>query len=153
LANVEAFCSSSPGMMPVTASSQSAYLPAGNTLSYVLRHRGDGVCHISQPGFTLNRSTGTTFCMRHYRRWDASSAMPGPQNGTQEPQQKVATIAAYNAGLGKYFKVQMSVQASSVCGAGCISGGADMDWAGLGNTFPNFGSAAKDCTNNFCRVE
>jgi hypothetical protein len=159
LPQTEMYCSSSPGMAPVPASSESRFLPAGNTLSYVMRHKGGGICHINHPPFTLEPSTGTTFCIRHYRRWDAASELPGPFTATTEPQQKVTTIGGCRegtiAGGGcDFLKLQVSMGPEGPNGVrGNISGGADSSWIGTTNNFPFFGNAKQDCSNNYCRFE
>jgi hypothetical protein len=155
----ESFCAATPGMKPVTAASQSAYLPSGHRLSYVMRHKGDAICHVSTPNFRLDRATGGTYCIRHYRRWDAASEMPGPAGpGGAEPQQKISTVSGCaDTGSGCRpeggIKVQFSIPPTTNGVAGHISGGSDTHWTGLPAASPDFGNVRRDCTNNFCRFE
>lgn len=153
------FCQNSPGMQPVTAASESAFLPAGNALSYVMRHRGYGnACAINHPPVTFNKTTGSTFCIRHYRRWDQTSQMPGPIAGSPsgEPQQKVQSIGAYaNTAINEnVVRHQFSITPETEGITGSIGWSADFPLAGLATgSAVNMGYADQDCDGNYCRFE
>jgi hypothetical protein len=124
-----------------------------------MRHKGQNICHISNPNFRFEKSTGGTYCIRHYRRWDAASEMPGqPGPGGAEPQQKITTIGACaDTGSGCRpeggIKVQFSISPNTNGSVGQINGGSDTHWTGIPAAIPDFGNARRDCTNNYCRFE
>lgn len=62
------------GTAALTAASQAAFLPSGNSLSFVIEVDGNAVGEFVGPG--VSGTPGTTYCIRSYIRWDSTSDVP-----------------------------------------------------------------------------
>jgi hypothetical protein len=157
LPNAENYCSTGNVYGPVTAASQSGFLPPGNTLSFLFSQNGGGICHIgSTPN--INEPTDFTYCAREYRRWDASSHVP--QNSLE--QQKILTSPSavvpfgqdLGSGLGNcpnpagcFITLQLSMDVG-----GDIHTRFDGDYWNPPIDFSSLGNFS-ECQSNLCRFE
>jgi len=128
---------------PTPAASEVGKLPAGHALSSVLHHVGAGICHLSHP--PIVEAPDVTYCARAYRRWDATSQVPGDPSLLQ--QQKVLTIGGAPAGTNDYLNAQIS-----------LDSGGNLHTRFDGNLFDapvDFSSLGTmtDCIGNYCRFE
>ena len=139
--SVELYCGAQ--FIAVPTSALSGVVPPSNTLSYVLRDQGGGICHIMHP--RLVEAPNMTYCLRAYSRWDAASPMPDEFNLGQ--QQKIMTIAGFFPGWD-YLTAQISLG-----DAGSLHTRFDGGMFAAPVDFQLLGSARSDCTNNFCRFE
>jgi hypothetical protein len=135
-----------------TAAAESPYLPPGNILSYVFTQNGNaGVCHVGSHG-TINEAPNVSYCIRHYRRWDANSHVPQNQN----EQQKVMTIGGYNptnGGASPYGFVTIQI---SMHTGGQIGPRFDGNfWRSDGGQSTGIGDLGNmnQCQGNYCRFE
>jgi hypothetical protein len=157
LSGPEFYCISTL-LAPISANSgQGAFLPPGNSLSFVLKHVGAGVCNLDHmvvrepaPATT----GGATHCLRYYRRIDPAWHVPVDAN----EQQKVLTIGGFvppggfppGPGQGGFLTAQISTDV-----------GGTIDTRFDGNLFnssggvsgAHLGNMVTDCTNNYCRFE
>jgi len=138
----ENYCDSGHDMVP--AASQSAFLPPGHSLSFLFHQFGNGgICHVAHPG--IIEMPGMTYCIRHYRRYDAATTWPADPN----QQQKVATIGALQENTTDQIlnaQISMSVDAT-------IHTRFDGYLFDSPNDFQSLGDMESDCVNNFCRFE
>jgi hypothetical protein len=135
----ESFCND--GLVPVSASGEP--LPAGHSLTWVLKRTGGSICHIGHPD--IHEAPDVSYCARAYRRWDQGSYIPAPGTGGNE-QQKVLTIGGVDPN-----NLHNPVQNSSHDG-GIIGTRFDSSWF---ETIPDFQSVGmmQDCQQNYCRFE
>ena len=138
----ENYCSSQV-FSPVTAGSESGKLPSGNTLSYVLHHIGQGVCHVTHPAIV--EAPNVTYCARAYRRWDATTQIP---DGSSLQQQKILTIAGAPSGTNDFLNAQISLD-----NLGDIHTRFDGNLFDSPPDFSSLGNITPDCINNYCRFE
>ena len=132
---------------PIPQAAVSAFLPPGNTLSYVMRDSTPGVagvCHVGHP--RIVEAPNMTYCLRAYSRWDAASQMP---LDSLDQQQKIMTLGGFTPALD-YLNAQISMSGS---GEGLIHTRFDGLMFDSPNDFQSLGTVPADCTNNLCRFE
>jgi hypothetical protein len=140
--NTEIYCSAMT-FTPVPASSEAGKLPSGHSLSYVIHHAGDGgICHVSHP--RIEEAVDVTYCIRSYRRYDATSYVP--QNSLE--QQKIQTIGGNIPNTNDVLNAQLSVDVN-----GDIHTRFDGNLFNAPIDFQSLGNIVTDCTNNYCRFE
>jgi hypothetical protein len=144
--DTEIYCSS-PTFTPVAASTQSAFLPSGHSLSYLIKQVGRGTCHAGHPGF--NEAPDMTYCIRAYSRWEVGSAMPS-ENPADQQQQKILTLGAIESGTTNGY---LNIQISFGEGPPTLHTRFDGELFNAPNDFQTLGSVPGDCENNLCRFE
>ena len=142
----ELYCGA-PVVGPVAASNYAAFLPPGNTLSYLFLDQGPGICHVGHP--RIVEQPDMTYCIRAYSRWDPASPMPNSDFTNGGQQQKIMTIGGDLApGAGVYLNAQISLEPG-----GNLHTRFDGDMFNAPVDFASLGNASTDCTNAMCRFE
>jgi hypothetical protein len=162
---LEAF--SLQALQPIAASSMSSTLPAGHTLSFVLRDQGESIAHIMHP--SIREIPGATVCLREYVRYDAASKMPGPFTAFGQPilasdgsflrtcdnpsgcdqQQKLMTLSGeFPTEANSFLTAQISIGQD-----GHIHSRFDGNMFLPPQDFQELGTIPANCVGNFCRLE
>ena len=137
----ENYCTSGHTYGPVAASTQTAFLPSGHSLSYLFKQEGGGLCHIgSEPG--IHYAANFTYCARTYRRYDSTTHIP--QNTLE--QQKILTVGGVKV-PSDFIVIQLSVDVG-----GDVHTRFDGNYFDPPIDFTNIGNIS-ECMSNFCRFE
>lgn len=139
----------SPGTQEaVTAAS--VPLPSGNSVSWVFHRIGNIAGAQVGPGPNpLVMARDTTWCIRHYRRWDPDT--PIPEELASDDQQKIQTIGGVDG--SDSIKIQFSSQATPPT-AKIINAfdSSSSIWATINAGTQEWGDW-QDCMSGFCRFE